>query len=76
MAGRRIEVGFAGGTVLRVTVEESEAQALVTALPDGDGWRNVDAEEGSYWVNVGEAVYVRLVPGEVPARIGFGGVGS
>ena len=72
MAGRRIEIGFEGGSVLRLTVAEGAAQELVGALGNGDGWRSVEAEEGTHWLNTGEFLYVRLVPGE-PSRVGFGG---
>ena len=75
MAGRRIDLGFEGGTVLRVTMEEATVRELTGALSsDGaGGWRELAAEEGSYWVNLAELVYVRLAPGEVSGRIGFSG---
>lgn len=72
MAGRRVEIGFEGGTILRLTVEETVVQQLVGGLENGGGWRSVEAEEGTHWLNVGEFLYIRLVPGE-PARVGFGG---
>ena len=37
----------------------------------GEGWRTVEADEGRFWLNVGELVYVRVVPGESTGRIGF-----
>jgi hypothetical protein len=72
MAGRRVEMGFEGGTILRLTVEEAAAQELVGSLANGSGWRSVEADEGTHWLNLAELVYIRLVPGE-PARVGFGG---
>jgi hypothetical protein len=75
VAGRRVDLGFEGGTVLRITLAEDGVTALTGAL-NGDsagGWRELTAEEGSYWINVGELVYVRLAPGEVSGRIGFSG---
>jgi len=73
MAGRRVEIGFEGGTILRLTIAEDAAQDLVGSLANGRGdWRSVEAEEGTHWLNVGELVYIRLVPGE-PSRVGFGG---
>lgn len=73
MAGRRVEMGFEGGTILRLTIEEAAAQELVASLANGAGdWRSVEADEGTHWLNVNELVYIRLVPGE-PARVGFGG---
>jgi hypothetical protein len=72
-AGRRVEMGFEGGTILRLTIQEQAAQVLVAALENGDGeWRSVEAEEGTHWLNTRELVYIRLVPGE-PSRVGFGG---
>jgi hypothetical protein len=66
-------MGFEGGTILRLTIEESAAQELVASLANGGGdWRSVEAEEGTHWLNVSDLVYIRLVPGE-PARVGFGG---
>lgn len=71
--GRRVEIGFEGGTILRLTIEESAAQNLVGSLANGAGdWRSVEAEEGTHWLNVSDVVYIRLVPGE-PSRVGFGG---
>ncbi len=71
--GRRVEMGFDGGTILRLTIEEQVAQDLVAALGNGDGkWSSVESEEGTHWLNTRELVYIRLVPGE-PSRVGFGG---
>jgi hypothetical protein len=72
MAGRRIELGFEGGAVIAVTLEEAEVKDLTESLPSSEGWRAFTAEEGMYWVNMGELVYVRMAPGEV-GRVGFGG---
>ena len=73
MATRRLELGFEGGTVLRLTVEEAVADELTTSLGAGaDSWRSVPADEGVFWINPGELVYVRLPPGEAPGRVGFG----
>lgn len=66
-------MGFEGGTILRLTMDEHVAQDLGTSLGNGSGeWRSIEAEEGTHWLNTGELVYIRLVPGE-PSRVGFGG---
>lgn len=70
MSGRRLELGFEGGTVLRLTVEQSAADALVAAL-DNESWQKVEAEEGTYWLNPNELCYVRMVS-DAPPKIGFG----
>jgi hypothetical protein len=72
--GRRVDLGFEGGTVVRLTAEQRAIDDLVAGLGNGgSGWRSLDSEEGTYWLNLAELVYVRLVPGEVPTRVGFGG---
>jgi hypothetical protein len=72
MATRRIELGFEGGTVLRLTVDEALSSTLTNDL-GGGGWTSLEAEEGTFWVNLGEVVDVRLPPGQAPGRVGFGG---
>lgn len=73
MATRRLELGFEGGTVLRLTVEEAAADELTAALGAGtDSWRSIDSQDGVFWINPGELVYVRLPPGDAPGRVGFG----
>ncbi|MEW6581481.1 MAG: hypothetical protein AB1416_01805 [Actinomycetota bacterium] len=68
---RRMELGFEGGSVLGVTLADDDAAEFTKSLGNGDGWRELNAQEGTYFVNLGELVYVRLAPGEV-SRIGFG----
>jgi hypothetical protein len=65
-----VEAGFEGGTVLRLTIEETAVDELTNGLGT-DGWTSVEADEGRFWLNVGELVYVRVVPGEATGRIGF-----
>lgn len=75
MATRRLELGFEGGTVLRLTVDSAVAEGFTSDLAAGKGpaWRSLTAEEGTFWVDQGELLYVRLPPGEAPGRVGFGG---
>jgi hypothetical protein len=70
VATRRVEVGFEGGTVLRLTIEETAVDELTASL-GGDGWRSFDADEGQIWISQKSLVYVRVVPGEAAGRIGF-----
>ena len=71
MATRRIELGLEG-PVLRLTVDEGVIAPLAAALAGG-GWYEVQSDEGSHWVNLGEVQYLRVVPGEVSSRVGFSG---
>lgn len=75
MATRRLELGFEGGTVLRLTVDSEVAAEVTGALAAavGTSWRSIEAEEGTFWIDQEELVYVRLPPGEGPGRVGFGG---
>lgn len=74
MATRRLELGFEGGTVLRLTVDASIAADIPGALFSGEGpWAHIVAEEGAYWIDRDDLVYVRLPPGEVHGRVGFSG---
>jgi hypothetical protein len=71
MADRRLELGFEGGTVLRLTVDASVATELTDGLSGDGSWRSVAAEEGTYWINQDELIYVRMAP-QNPGRVGFG----
>lgn len=72
MAGRRVELGFEGGGALRLTLPEDGVEDVAKALA-GDGWVSADAEEGHFRVRADKVLYVRVAPGEVPGRVGFGG---
>lgn len=69
---RRIELGLEGGGVLLLTVNDSDATALRGAL-GGTGFHDVTSEEGDNAVDLAKVTYMRVLAGEVPGRIGFGG---
>jgi hypothetical protein len=74
VATRRLELGFEGGTVLRLTVDDAVISALTGGLAGENGsWSSVEAEEGAFWVDRRKLIYVRLPPGEPHGRVGFGG---
>ncbi len=67
-----MEIGFEGGNVLRVTVDQSAADTLVAAVSSGgDDWQRFEAEEGSFWINPDELCFIRIAPEDAP-RVGFG----
>ena len=70
MAERReVSIGFAGGQVLSVRMDESELRSLTGGL-GGDGWHEVTLEDGAVRVRVDQVVYVRV---DASAhRVGFG----
>jgi len=61
--------------VLRLTVDSEVAAEVTGSLStEADAsWRSIEAEEGTFWIDQTELVYVRLPPGEAPGRVGFGG---
>jgi hypothetical protein len=70
MAGRRLEIGFHGGNILRVTLAETQVGALTDALGGASEWHQVDAEEGKYWIKVADLQFVRI-PDDGPHGVGF-----
>lgn len=54
-----IELGFNGGAVVRLTLDEARTEALAAAI-EGGGHHRVDAEEGHYVLNLDEVVYLRI----------------
>jgi hypothetical protein len=67
--GRRISIGFQGGQVLALRVEEKQLKALNEAL-GGGGWHEIDSEDGPVRVKLGDVVYVSADSDE--PRVGFG----
>jgi hypothetical protein len=66
---QRVSLGFQGGQVLALRVENAALDALLEAVPRGD-WHTVETEDGSVRVNLGQVVYVRTERDE--HRVGFG----
>ena len=66
----QIELGFKGGSILRLSIDESDVDGLTTALDSG-GWFKVDAKDGLHILNLGEATHLKIE--DLPDPIGFGG---
>jgi hypothetical protein len=66
---RHISVGFHGGQVLVLRVSDEQLKALNKAL-GGDGWHEVESEEGPVRLDLAQVVYVRSESEEL--RVGFG----
>jgi hypothetical protein len=69
LAGRHISVGFQGGQVLALRVSDDQLKALNKAL-GGDGWHDLQSEEGPVRLDLAQVVYVRSESEEL--RVGFG----
>jgi hypothetical protein len=70
MAGRRLELGFHGGTIVRATLDDAQITALTNALGGGASWQELGAEEGNFWIKLADLQFVR-VPGDGPHGVGF-----
>ncbi len=44
MAAERVSIGFSGGQVVEVKLEDSKLKDLRKALDDADGWIDLEAE--------------------------------
>jgi hypothetical protein len=69
-AARRGAVGFQGGQVLSIRVQEPELEKLRTALRDGkERWHELEGADGAVLVDLGQVVYLRVESDE--HKIGF-----
>lgn len=68
MATRSLSIGFNGGQVIAVRVEETQVEALYRML-GSSGWHALDAEDGTVRFDLGQVVFVRSDDGE--HRVGF-----
>jgi hypothetical protein len=66
---RRIGIGFQGGLVLALRVTDDQLKALNKAL-GGDGWHEIDSDEGPVRLDLAQVVYVRSESDDL--RVGFG----
>ena len=71
MAAGRIEIGFAGGQVVAVRLDEDKFKELRKSLDKADGWADVQTEDGAIALDLRQVVFIRGAPGE--HRIGFTG---
>jgi hypothetical protein len=56
---KRIEVGFSGGQVMSARVTSDALQTLRDAVQHGNGWHDLDAEDGPVTLNTEKVVFVR-----------------
>ena len=65
----RVDIGFLGGQVLTVKLNETALKDLRSALDSGGGWHDLEAEDGQVALDLGKVTYLRLDSGE--HRVGF-----
>ena len=69
MATERVDIGFVGGQILSVRVQEDSLNRLRKALDRDSGWHDFEAEDGQVAIDLGKIAYVRLDSGE--HKVGF-----
>lgn len=67
-APRRIEIGFEGGQVIALRLDEKELDNLRSALAEG-GWHRVATEEAEVDVDLGKVAFVKTAGDG--AKVGF-----
>jgi hypothetical protein len=65
----RVSIGFHGGQVLAVRLDEEQLKSLNKALGDG-GWHEISTEDGPVRVDLAKVVYVSSEAQE--PQVGFG----
>ena len=68
---KRIEIGFDGGQVVSVRLGEGGLAGLREAVERGDGWHDLETDEGAFALDLGKVVFVRSAAGS--HSIGFSG---
>ncbi len=72
-AFQRVEIGFEGGQVLDIRLDEKSLKKLRDALPSG-GWHDVETEDGELSIYLGKVAFLRIDSGE--HRVGFSSGGA
>ena len=67
----RVSIGFEGGQVVEVRIDDGKLKDLRKSVEKGEGWLDLDAEEGMVAIDVRKVVFIRSATS--PQKIGFGG---
>jgi hypothetical protein len=70
-SAERVSIGFSGGQVVEVRVDDAKLKDLRKALENREGWLDLEAEEGMVAIDLNQVVFIRSAT--TPSRIGFGG---
>ena len=57
---RRVDVGFQGGSVLSLRVQEDEYKSLKDALGGSERWHEIESEDATVTIDLSQVIYVRL----------------
>ena len=70
-SAERVSIGFSGGQVVEVRIDDGKLKDLRKALEKADGWLDLEAEEGMVSIDLSQVVFIRSAT--TPQKIGFGG---
>ena len=68
---QRAEIGFAGGQVVSVRLAAGSLAALRTGLEGGEGWHDLETDDGTVALDLARVVFVRTAASA--HTIGFAG---
>jgi hypothetical protein len=69
MAAQNVEIGFEGGQVVSVRLEEGELKSLRKQVEKG-GWHDLETEDGGYvTLYLSKVAFLRV--GSAESRVGF-----
>jgi hypothetical protein len=66
---KRVEIGFDAGQVMSVRVGDGARADLRSAVERGQGWYDLETEDGSVSLDLAQVVFVRTAG--APHTIGF-----
>lgn len=68
---KRAEIGFSGGQVVAVRLDEKALGALRKAVETGEGWHDLETDDGTMALDLSRIVFVRVAASA--QAIGFSG---
>jgi hypothetical protein len=69
MAAERVDIGFVGGQVLSVRLDENALKELRKSLERDTGWHDLDADDGQVALDLAKVAYMKIDSGE--HKVGF-----
>jgi hypothetical protein len=57
---KRVDIGFTGGQVLALRLQDAVYEELRKALADGGSWHTVNTEDSDVSVDLRQVVYLRV----------------
>jgi hypothetical protein len=66
---RRVEIGMGIGQVVSTRLDDSALKDLRKAIESGEGWHEVETDDGSLVINVKTVVFIRIP--DQQSSIGF-----